>query len=229
MRSITTPVVAARGLTAGYGKTTVVRDVNLEVAPGEIVALLGPNGAGKSTTVMTLAGAIPSLGGEVLLGGSPTTASLDRRTNAGLGLVTEQRAVLMRLSVAENLRVAGVTAEAGLEIFPELEQHLKRRVGDLSGGQQQMLALARVIARNPKALLADELSLGLAPMVVDRLLEQLVKAAGRGVGVLLVEQHVRKALAVADRVVVMRRGRVEISGTPAEIHDQMDLLQSSYL
>jgi ABC-type branched-subunit amino acid transport system ATPase component len=135
----------------------------------------------------------------------------------------------MRLTVVENFHVAGVSAPRAFSLFPELEEHSSRKVGDLSGGQQQMVALARALGGNPSVLLADELSLGLAPLVVDRLLGAVKDAANRGVGVLLVEQHVRKVLAVADRVLVMRRGRIEISGSAEELRDQVDTLQDSYL
>ncbi len=223
------PVLAARGLRAGYGSLAVVRDLDLHVHPGEVVALLGPNGAGKTTTLMTLAGALPALGGEVLVDGKPTSARLHRRARGGLALVTEERSVLMTLTVAQNLRVAKVPREGALELFPELEEHLNRKVGDLSGGQQQILALARALSSSPRLLLADELSLGLAPLVVDRLLGAVRAAADAGVGVLLVEQHVRKVLAVADRVLVMQRGRVEMSGTAAEIGEQIVAVQERYL
>jgi branched-chain amino acid transport system ATP-binding protein len=222
-------VLEARGLQAGYGSSVVVRDLDLHIAAGEIVALLGPNGAGKTTTLMTLAGAIPSLGGQVHMGGSPTRDPLHRRARGGLALVTERRAVLMRLTVAQNFSVARASPTQALALFPELGENMARRVGDLSGGQQQMVALARALAGNPKALLADELSLGLAPLVVDRLLGAVRDAADRGVGVLLVEQHVRKVLTIADRVLVMRRGRIELAGTAAELRDQIDGISDSYL
>ncbi|GAA0634456.1 ABC transporter ATP-binding protein [Sporichthya brevicatena] len=224
-----TAVLEAHDLAAGYGSTVVVRDLNLTVSPGEVVALLGPNGAGKTTTLMTLAGAQAPLRGEVRVDGVATTAPLHRRARSGLGLVTETRSVLMTLTVAQNLAVAKVSKDRALDLFPELREHLNRRVGDLSGGQQQMLALARTLARGPRVLLADELSLGLAPMVVDRLLGAVRSAADAGVAVLLVEQHVRKVLAVADRVLVMQRGRIEMSGTADEIGSQLVAVQQRYL
>src|SRR5205085_3122741 len=177
------PVIAARGLRAGYGATVVVRDLDLEVRAGEVTALLGPNGAGKTTTLMTLSGDLPALGGEVRFGGVATTSRLHHRARQGLALVTEQRAVFTRLTVEENLRIGRCDRRIALELFPELEPHLKRRVGLLSGGQQQMLALARALSRSPKLLLADELSLGLAPLVVERLLTAVRDAANDGVAV----------------------------------------------
>ncbi|MGQ0629557.1 MAG: ABC transporter ATP-binding protein [Sporichthyaceae bacterium] len=223
------PILAARGLQAGYGSLAVVRELDLEVRPGEVVALLGPNGAGKTTTLMTLAGALRPLGGEILVDGQPSTARLNQRARGGLALVTEARSVLMTLTVAQNLRVAKVARERAFALFPELAEHAGRKAGDLSGGQQQMLALARALGSDPRVLLADELSLGLAPLVVDRLLAAVRAAADGGVGVLLVEQHVRKVLAVADRVLVMQRGRIELAGTAAEIGDQLVAVQARYL
>jgi sulfate-transporting ATPase len=222
-------LLQARQLTAGYGAVPVVRGLDIELNAGEVTVLLGPNGAGKSTTIMTLAGLLPSLGGEVLLGGALTTAPLHQRAQQGLGLVSEERAVLMQLTVAENLRVSRGDAELALRLFPELEQHIDRKVGMLSGGQQQMLALARALARRPTVLLADELSLGLAPMVVDRLLKAVRAAADDGVAVLLVEQHIHKALKIADRGHVMRRGRLVLSGGGAEMRARAEEIQEMYI
>jgi branched-chain amino acid transport system ATP-binding protein len=224
-----TAIVAARSLTAGYGTTAVLHDLDLEVAPGEVVALLGPNGSGKTTTISALCGAIAPQRGAVLSHGTPTRAPLHRRSRDGLGLVTEKRSVLMRLTVEQNLRIARADKSHVLELFPELADHLGREVGLLSGGQQQMLALGQALGRRPKALLADELSLGLAPLVVDRLLLAVRAAADEGLGVLLVEQHIHKAMQVADRVYVLRRGRVRLSGTVEDLRGRVDEIQSSYL
>jgi branched-chain amino acid transport system ATP-binding protein len=226
-----TQLIEAIDADAGYGSdSVVVRGLNLTVAPGEIVALLGPNGAGKTTTLLTLCGELPLLGGEVRFDGEPAVTPLYKRARAGLGLVTEQRSVFTKLTVAENLRVSRCDLDRALSIFPELADHMKRRVGLLSGGQQQMLAMARALARGkPRLLLIDEISLGLAPQVVDRLLGAVKTAAADGVGVLLVEQYVHKAMTIADRLYVMRRGRVVLTGPTSELRDQVEQIQQSYL
>jgi branched-chain amino acid transport system ATP-binding protein len=224
------PTIECRGLSAGYGKMAVVRDLDLHVAAGEVVALLGANGAGKTTTLLALAGELPPLAGEVRLHGKPTTAPLHARCRDGLSYLTEERSVIMSLTAHENLRLAGVDPEVALELFPELRPLLKRTAGLLSGGEQQMLSLARALGRGPRVLLADELSLGLAPLVVERLLTSVRRAADEvGVAVLLVEQHVRQALAYADRVYVMERGRVTLSGPVAEVKAQIEDIEAAYL
>jgi branched-chain amino acid transport system ATP-binding protein len=222
-------VLAAKGLRAGYGQLEVVRDLDLAIEAGQVVALLGPNGAGKTTTLLTLAGMLAPLGGEVQWLGTATRAPLHVRARAGLGLVTERRAVFPGLTVTENLRVSRCSADRAFELFPELEAHATRKLSDLSGGQQQMVALARVLARPIRLLLADELSLGLAPLIADRLLRAVRAAADSGVGVLLVEQHVHKAIAIADQIALMRRGTVQISGSAAEIASRMEEVQAFYL
>ena len=217
------PLLVVRDLAAGYHGHPVVRDVNLEVSAGEVVALLGPNGAGKTTTLMALAGHNPALSGAVEFAGLPTRAPLHRRAAAGLAYVTEARSVFMRLTVAENLRVARCDTKWAMTLFPELEALLARTAGQLSGGEQQILTLARALARRPTLLLADELSLGLAPMVVGRLLAAVRLAAHeQGLGVLVVEQHVAQALSVADRVHAMRRGEIVLSGTPEETAPRLE-------
>jgi branched-chain amino acid transport system ATP-binding protein len=224
------PAVEARGLTAGYGPRAVIHDVDLVVNPGEVVALLGPNGAGKTTTLLALAGELPLQAGEVAIDGVVTKAPLHRRAMQGLSFVTEERSVFKSLSTVDNLRVGDVEIADALALFPELEKRLTVRGGLLSGGEQQMLTLARALSRKPRLLLADELSLGLAPLVVKRLLEAVRAAADdRGCGVLLVEQHVRKALRYADRAYVMRRGRIEMVGDAAEMRGRLAEIEDSYL
>jgi ABC-type branched-subunit amino acid transport system ATPase component len=223
------PLLEAKGLVAGYGKVTIVRDLDLEIGEGELVALLGPNGSGKTTTLLTLAGDLAPLGGTVSCLGLDQRSSLHERARAGLALVTDARAVLTRMTVAENLRVFRTTPEAVVELFPELEPHIDRRVALLSGGQQQMLALGLALSMGPAVVLADELSMGLGPMIVDRLFAALRTAADGGAGVLLVEQHVHKAMTIADRVYVMDRGRISISGAADDLRQRVDAIQSSYL
>jgi ABC-type branched-subunit amino acid transport system ATPase component len=191
--------------------------------------LLGPNGAGKTTTLLTLAGDLDPIAGSVLLDGTPASEPLHRRARRGLALITEERSVFMRQSTRDNLRVGGADVGQAVRLFPELAEHLDRRAGVLSGGQQQMLTLARALGRRPRLVLADELSLGLAPLIVDRLLRAVRDAAEGGVGVLLVEQHITKALAVADRASVLVHGRLVASGTAAEFAADPAALAQLYL
>ncbi len=224
------PLLECVGLHAGYGGRAVVRDLDLDVGSGEVIALLGPNGAGKTTTLLTLSGDLAPISGTISFAGDAARRPLFKRARQGMALVTEERSVFMGLTTADNLRLGGVSREAAVDMFPELEPLMKRSAGLLSGGEQQMLTLARALGRSPQVLLADELSLGLAPLVVERMLRAVRTAATeRGVGVLLVEQHVKRALEIADRVYVMQRGRIVLSGTPAEIGGQLDDLQSAYL
>jgi branched-chain amino acid transport system ATP-binding protein len=224
------PVLEARGLSAGYGSQPVINEIDLHVRPGEVVTLLGPNGAGKTTTLLALAGELDPLAGEVLLDGQITTAPLHKRARHGLTLVTEEKSVFMGLSARDNLRVAAVDVTDALALFPELERLLAMRGGLLSGGEQQMLTLARALGRKPRVLLADELSLGLAPLIVGRLLDAVRAAADtQGTAVLLVEQHVRKALQYADRAYVMRRGRIELEGTAGELRSRIGEIEDQYL
>jgi branched-chain amino acid transport system ATP-binding protein len=227
---VTDALVEARRLSAGYGRMAVVRDVDLHVDAGEVVALIGANGAGKTTTLLTLAGELTPMAGEVCLFGKPTRSPMHARCRNGLGYVTEERSVIMDMSVADNLKLAAVSPEVAFGSFPALAPIMDRRAGLCSGGEQQMLSLARALGREPKVLLADELSLGLAPIVVTDLLGAVRDAAhDRGVGVLLVEQHVGQALEVADRVYLMERGRIVLSGRSDEVKGQVDRIEAAYL
>jgi branched-chain amino acid transport system ATP-binding protein len=223
-------LLAVEEMTTGYGSQPVIHSLNLEVAAGEIVALLGANGAGKTTTLLALSGELPLMEGQVLLDGVRATSPLHRRARRGLGYVTEERSVFKGLSLIDNLRCGGVRAEDVLALFPELEKRMHVRGGLLSGGEQQMLTLGRALARKPRLLLADELSLGLAPLVVQRLLNAVRSAADQdGCGVLLVEQHVRKALEYADRVYVLARGRLQLSASAVEARARITEIEQTYL
>ncbi|MGA1838095.1 ABC transporter ATP-binding protein [Herbiconiux sp. 11R-BC] len=224
-----TSALALENLSAGYGPVQVLQDLSLHVDPGEIVALLGRNGAGKSTTLGAIAGLIPARSGSVLLDGVERTDSTARRVRSGLAYVIEERGVLLGLTAAQNLRLGrGSTADA-LRYFPEIEPHLGRTAGLLSGGQQQMLAVARALSGRPRVLMIDELSLGLAPKFVQRLLEGLRRAADDGVAVLLVEQHAQTALKVADRAYVLDRGRVALTGRGDELLADFGQVEAAYL
>jgi branched-chain amino acid transport system ATP-binding protein len=221
--------LTVENLSAGYGPVHVLHDLSLNVAAGEIVALLGRNGAGKSTTLNTIAGLITPRNGRVLLNGEPRTDSPSKRVRSGLAYVIEERGVLLGLTAAQNLRLGRGTVDEALSYFPEIEPHLGRTAGLLSGGQQQMLAVARALAGKPRVLMIDELSLGLAPKFVQRLLEGLRRARDEGVAILLVEQHAQTALAVADRAYVLNRGEIALTGPAADLLADFDQVEAAYL
>ncbi len=224
-----TALIEARQISAGYGGVEIVRDLSLEVHAGEVVALLGANGAGKTTTLLTLAGELAPLGGEVLMDGERTTAPLHRRARKGMAFVTEERSIFPKLTTRQNLAVARADVDQATALFPELVPLMSRRSSLLSGGEAQMLTLSRALARAPSLLLADELSLGLAPKTVGRLLRAVREAADRGIGALLVEQHVHRVLEVADRVYLLQQGRVRFAGTAADARGSIDEIQATYL
>jgi branched-chain amino acid transport system ATP-binding protein len=210
-------ILEAQGLFAGYGDIAAVRDFNISIREGEVVAILGPNGAGKTTALLTLAGVLPPLGGAVLWRGAPAEGALHVRVRRGLALVPEQHSVIYGLTVRDNLRLGSGGVDPALEWFPELRPLLARTAGLLSGGEQQMLTLARTLASKPSLILVDELSLGLAPLIVERLLDALRTVADRnGTAVLLVEQQVKRALNVADRYYFLRHGAIIDSGQADE-------------
>lgn len=223
-------LMQAKGLAAGYGNVPAIRDIDLEIAPGEIVALLGPNGAGKTSTLLALSGLLRPMAGSIWWSGELTEAAPHQRARQGMAYVTEERNVFTQMRVRDNLRVSRGDHQLALEMFPELNRLLERRAGLLSGGEQQMLSLARALSRRPNLLLVDELSMGLAPTVVRRLLDVIRTAAEEmGVAVIIVEQHVRQALAHSHRGIVLDRGRIAIRGSSTELLDRLDDIQSSYL
>ena len=222
--------LAVRGLTGGRGATVVLRDLALDVHAGQVLALLGPNGAGKSTLLLTLAGLLPAHGGEVSVDGTALRNGSPRAANgAGVVLVPDDRSLFPSLSVHDNLEVArrrgGPAPRDLLSVFPALEKRWKLPAGALSGGEQQMLAMARALVQQPKVLLVDEMSMGLAPLVVEALFDTVRQIATYlGAAVVLVEQHVNLALGVADEAAVLSRGTIVLRG-PAEVlrHDPAQL------
>jgi branched-chain amino acid transport system ATP-binding protein len=223
-----TPLLEVDRLSVGYGDLPVVVDLDLHVDAGEVVALLGANGAGKSTTILALAGALPSTG-DITFDGSPLRGPVHRRARRGIAVIPEGRSIFMGLTTERNLLLGRGPTDAALEMFPELRPLLSRKAGMLSGGEQQILGLARALASQPRLLVVDELSLGLAPMVVQRLLKALRAAAERGTGVLLVEQHARQALAIADRGYVMSRGHCDLTGSGPELLARLGDIERTYL
>jgi branched-chain amino acid transport system ATP-binding protein len=203
--------------------------VDLAVPAGQVVALLGPNGAGKTTTLKVAAGAHPVKSGRLVLGGRDVTGAKARDVaRAGVCLIPEGRGIFHNLSIRDNLTMMTFTGRSLAEVeefayarFPVLGKNRTRAAGTLSGGEQQMLALARGLATDPAVLLVDELSMGLAPVIVGRLFEQVAEIATCGVGVLVVEQFATAALAIADQAAVLVRGRIARIGAPDEVRAEL--------
>jgi len=216
------PVLDVGQVTAGYGDTVVLRDVSLSVADSSVVALLGPNGAGKTTLLRTASGLIRPMGGTIRFDGEEVTgAAAHVMARKGLCHLPEGRGIFPSLSVRDNLILQSpkgeerASIERAVEAFPILGTRIQQTAGSLSGGEQQMLALVRAYVSHPKLVVVDEASLGLAPLIVDKIFEMLQQIVDTGTSLLLVEQYVTRALAIADRVYLLNRGRVVFSG-PAD-------------
>ena len=216
--------LAVQGLDAGYGKLAILHDVSIAVDAGEIVTVVGSNGAGKTTLLRALNGLIRPTGGTVTLDGVDITGRPTERMAAqGLMHVPENRLCFPGLTVRDNLALGAWSRggkgdlDAVLELFPRLQPRLAQAAGTLSGGEQQMVAIGRGLMASPKAIMLDEPSIGLAPKVVAEIMKVLTELRGRGLAVLLVEQNVRASFGIADRAVVMQRGRLVLEGTPAEL------------
>jgi branched-chain amino acid transport system ATP-binding protein len=228
------PVLVLERLTAGYEEAAVIRGIDLAVGEGEVVALLGANGAGKTTTLRTISGIVKPMSGRVEFGSVDLAGtSISRRARMGIAHVPENRGVFFGLTVAEHFRLGSrgerLDADAAYRYFPALAELKDRRCGLLSGGEQQMLAVGRALARHPRLLLLDELSLGLAPLVVEGLLPVVREyAVDSGCGVLLVEQHVQLALEIADRGCVLSHGEVVMHDKAEVLRRDRDLLMASY-
>ncbi|HET7311681.1 MAG TPA: ATP-binding cassette domain-containing protein [Mycobacteriales bacterium] len=227
-----TPALAVTGLTAGYGDAPVVRAVDLYVDSGEVVVLLGPNGAGKTTTLLAVSGAVPHVRGDVRVLGEPLRGGGYRQARRGVAHVLQETRVFAGLTAADNLRLVTADREAVadvLDLLPGLRPVLRRPAGRLSGGEQQLLALARALVTRPRLLVVDELSLGLAPAAVAELLPALSRLAESGTAILLAEQHADLALRIADRAYVLVAGRIVMSDTAAALAADPGRLASAYL
>lgn len=242
----TVPALELCGVSAGYQDVDVLHDVSLRVDPGEVVALFGANGAGKTTTLMAVSGLVERTGGTVEIFGRPAAARRRRSVAAvwrlarnGVAHVPDDRGLFADLTVTEHLRLGRPRARRGggfvpdeqlFEWFPALRDLTDRRAGLLSGGEQQMLAIARAVVGRPRLLMIDEMSMGLAPIVARHLLDVLRAIAKEAsIAVLLVEQHVFLALDVADRGYLLQHGRVVLEGTAAELGEQRGLIEAGYL
>lgn len=229
------PALIAEQLTAGYNGIPAVNGLDLTVAEGEVISLLGPNGAGKTTTLLTLAGLLPTMSGRATALGAPVDHKRPHlMSRRGMRLVPDDRGLFSTMTVREHLRLArrkpDLTRQKSIfSRFPALEQLQTRKVGLLSGGEQQMLAIAGALLAGPKVLMVDEMSLGLAPMVVKNMLPAIRELAREeGIAVLLVEQHVNLALAVSDRAIVLNHGRVVLSGDAKDLLKDKEQLRASY-
>ncbi|MGW0484856.1 ABC transporter ATP-binding protein [Nonomuraea sp. NPDC003214] len=226
---MTAPVLSLRGVGVNRREVPVVHDVSLDVAPGAVTVVLGANGAGKTTLMDGIAGLAPVTSGTVQLDGRPIgKLPTYRRAQAGLGYVEQARTVFRTLTVEQNLLVAGGDLGKVYDLFPELGNRRALQAGHLSGGEQQMLALGRTLVSGPKVVLIDEMSLGLAPVVVRRLMDAVGDLVGLGIAVLLIEQFANLALDIGTHAYVLRKGRVVHDGPCAELRGRSERLHEFY-
>jgi branched-chain amino acid transport system ATP-binding protein len=218
------PLLALRNIQAAYGDTTVLRNFSLDVPPRAVVTLLGPNGAGKTTVMRLVSGTLKPVAGTISLNGVDVTHTpAHRRASSGVCLIPEGRGIFRSLSVRENLDLfrpttsRDIALEEVLEVFPVLATRLSQIAGTLSGGEQQMLALSRAFFTKPKIVLVDEVSIGLAPKIVDQIFDILRRLASEGVSLLIVEQYVRRALDLAATVYLLNRGEIVLSGSTKDV------------
>ena len=227
------PALVCSGLAAGYAGAPVVRDIDLTVEAGEVLALLGPNGAGKTTTLLALAGLLDRRKGTVSVGGVPLKSGRPRQAvRRGMVLVPDDRALFTTLTTRENLRLANrdkAKIDEVFALFPALAGRSSVAAGVLSGGEQQMLAIGRALMQDPKVLLIDELSMGLAPVIVEQLLPLIRRVADdTGTAVILVEQHVHLALETADRAIFLAHGEEVVGGTAADLLAHPEKTRAAY-
>jgi branched-chain amino acid transport system ATP-binding protein len=224
-----TPILELRNIRGGYGTIDVLHGVNLKLEAGQVHALLGPNGAGKTTTLAVCSGQILPSAGQLLISGREVNGvSSDSLARAGVCLVPEGRGIFPNLTVTENLRMfthAGTSLsdiqDRSFAQFPRLKERRKQIAGTMSGGEQQMLAMARALAVNPALLLLDELSMGLAPLIVEELYERVAELASQGISILVVEQFAQAVLGISDIASIMLHGRITRTGPPAEIAEEL--------
>ncbi|HZJ04404.1 MAG TPA: ABC transporter ATP-binding protein [Nocardioidaceae bacterium] len=234
---MSTPMFAIRNLNVAYGNVVAVRDVSLEVPKGSLVALLGPNGAGKTSLLGKVAGLLPATSGQVLLEGNDLSGlPAQRVARRGIRLVPETRALFPDMTVLENLQVGvsqlprterASSIDSALDLFPRLRERSQQPAGTMSGGEQQMLSIARALVAKPKVLLLDEPSMGLAPLIVASIVAAIGKLRDEGLTVLVAEQNARAVLPVADRAVIMTRGRVDFEGTAQQVAQRIE--ETGYL
>ena len=220
------PALELKGISAAYERVEVIHDVDLVVPSGKVFALLGPNGAGKSTTLRVASGRLRPKRGEVYIAGNNVTGiSPERLARSGVCSIPEGRGIFPNLTVRENLRMwtyrgglrRAEVEEVAYQRFPRLSERRRQTAGTLSGGEQQMLAMSRALSTNPTLLLLDEISMGLAPLIVAELYELVAQIAAEGFAILLVEQFAETALRVSNRAAVMAQGRIEVEGTPEDV------------